>query len=292
MKLIFVLLFAASTALSQVTPKHHYRLGYKHDSAGITDKNLAGTKYRSTPIHPHTDLLAQMHAVYDQGQQGSCVGHGCSEAWSAAYYRVTGKMLDMSRSFPYWNARNLEGTTSEDSGCQIRDCVSSLLSLGDCSEGVWRYNDLDYTSKPSASAYAQANGYLVLKAYKVDSHDGVSIRQALSAGFPVIFGTLIYPAFEDLNSSHYLVPYPTQGQVLGGHCMILYGSDDASQIYSVQNQWGTSWGSAGRCQFPYAYIHGSDTDDCWVIELVNSSASPPSPAPAHHWWPWQWFSSN
>lgn len=269
------------SAFSQFTPKHHFRLGYKPDVAGFLDKNLKGTVYRATPIQPHTDLSALIHAAYDQGQEGSCVGHGCDEAFEIALLKITGKPFTGSRAFPYWLARMKEGTTGQDDGCQIRDCVSQMMVYGNCTEALCSYNAGEYGIAPSKAAYVDGKMRLVLRAYKVDCHDGVSIRQALSAGFPVVFGSLIYPEFEDLNASRYVVPMPRKGErSLGGHCQLIIGSDDATGYYDVLNSWGPSWGNKGRSKFPYAYIHGKDTDDAWVIELVQVPSSPePTPKP-------------
>lgn len=291
MKLIFlaILAFAVSLNAAQpVTPKHHYRLGYLHDKAGIKDPNWKGRK-RATPINPHNDLITQMHAILDQGQEGSCVGHSCSETFDAAFFRATGTMPDTSRAYPYWNARAIEGTTSSDDGCEIRDAVTAMLTLGNCAEATWPYVVGDYAHQPSPAAFTEGKQRLVLKAYKVDASDGVSVRAALSAGLPVIIGVTLYQDFEDLDSSNYLVPMP-RGPPIGGHAMTLYGSDDATQRYKVQNHWGTNWGNAGRCEFPYAYIHGPDCDDCWVIEaIVTAVPTPAPPTPDSHGWLWHIF---
>jgi C1A family cysteine protease len=58
--------------------------------------------------------------------------------------------------------------------------------------------------------------------------------------------------------------------VLGGHCVLAVGYDDATQLFKVRNSWGTSWGQAGYFQIPYAYLTNADlADDFWVVDVAE-----------------------
>jgi C1A family cysteine protease len=67
-----------------------------------------------------------------------------------------------------------------------------------------------------------------------------------------------------------IVPMPSpQEQLLGGHCVVAVGYDDAQQRFIVRNSWGEGWGKNGYCTMPYAYLTDTDlSSDFWTIRLV------------------------
>ncbi len=59
-------------------------------------------------------------------------------------------------------------------------------------------------------------------------------------------------------------------QVLGGHCIVGVAYDDAAQLVTCDNSWGTRWGQAGRFQIPYGYIFDPDMADDFHAVMLGS----------------------
>lgn len=228
--------------------------------------------FTAVKIAPKSDLTALMPPIWDQGELGSCVGHGMARAIDYATHKQTQGFYGPSRLFLYYSARVLEGAVEQDQGCQIVDAVKGARFYGAPSEALWPYNVQDFARRPPEQVYADGLTRQTLKAWKVDNTDGRSIRKALSEGFPVVFGSLVYRGIYNVTADKPVLPMPRRGErPIGGHCMTITGHDDARQVYTVDNSWGTSWGKAGRCFIPYAYIHNPRlTEDCWVVEQVET----------------------
>ena len=70
------------------------------------------------------DLRSNMPKVYDQGKLSSCTANSISAAYEYMEHPRNDWMP--SRLFLYYNEREIEGTTDEDSGAHNRDGIKSL----------------------------------------------------------------------------------------------------------------------------------------------------------------------
>lgn len=269
--------------------KHHY--GYIPDDAGIKKINVINNrKVAFVKVAASVDLRSVMPPVYDQGQIGSCTGNGSAAVYDFDNFKRNGSYLTPSRLFIYYGARVIEGDPEQDNGAQIHDVVQVLQQSGTPTERTWPYNTDQFATKPSASAYSEATKHQALHAYSVDFPQ---IQAALTAGFPVVFGTDVYTEINDLTASDYKMPMPAPGeQPEGGHCMVICGyfTDSAGLWFWVRNSWGTGWGLNGYCLIPAAYIK-SYASDFWVVDSVSPNAeptpTPAPPAPVIHSWVWR-----
>lgn len=262
MSRILALLIALTLPLAA-----QHRFGYIPDRDKVSPPFELKRGVRAAVMKPVTDLTPLMPPIWDQGNLGSCTGQGVARILDYAHKLNRGRFYGPSTLFIYYNERVLEGTVNEDAGAMIADGILSVNRLGAPSSVCWPYKIGKFATRPDARCYKTALNKQALRFYKVDNGDGVSIRKALSLGFPVVFGCYVYADFMGLSRNNFVVPMP-RGSPQGGHCMVITGHDDSKQRYTVDNSWGTSWGRDGRCAFPYAYIHNTRlTDDCWVIEL-------------------------
>jgi C1A family cysteine protease len=93
-----------------------------------------------------------------------------------------------------------------------------------------------------------------------------AVKQALSAGKPVMFGTNVSNDFaEDKLPSGAINP-PVNGPIAGGHAMVICGFD--GDTFDILNSWGESWGNSGWCTFSADYIAWSDTRDLWTVDVA------------------------
>lgn len=244
--------------------------GWKKDKVDNRDFIYRPT---ATPVLPaKTDLINHMPSVFDQLQLGSCVSNAVS---CAVHFEMAkqGKVNltstnNPSRLFIYYNGRVIEGTVSQDDGLEVRDGVKSVATNGACPETEWNYvdNGSKFKIKPTAKCYTDAVKD-VIKTYSTLTSQ-TARKTALVNGFPFVIGFTVYESFESAAvAANGMVPMPSPGeQVLGGHCVVVFGYDDTKQCYLCRNSWGNFWGKNGDFYMPYAYVDSPTlSSDHWCI---------------------------
>jgi C1A family cysteine protease len=152
----------------------------------------------------------------------------------------------------------------------IRDGVKSVAKQGDCPEPNWPYDISQFAKKPPAPCFTEALKYKVVQ-YQRLVQSTAQMKGCLASGYPFVFGFTVYESFETPEVAQTgQVPMPAAGeQVLGGHCMLVVGYDDALQRFVVRNSWGGAWGLEGYCTMPYAYLTDPNlSSDFWTIRLI------------------------
>ena len=231
------------------------------------------------PLSPAKDLITTgfLPPIWDQGQTSSCTGHGTTRGLMFARAKAGLPALDLSRLFPYYNARVAEGQADQDAGAEVGEVIVAVQQAGDC-----LYADLPtdpglVTQPPSSTAIAHALAHKALTATRVLGATPASMSYHLRhcidvLGLPVVFGFTVYESFEsDEVAKSGIVPMPQGGEsVLGGHCVVATGYDDATKLVTCDNSWNTTWGIQGRFKLPYAFIFDSDyASDFHAIQLAN-----------------------
>ena len=82
----------------------------------------------------------------------------------------------------------------------------------------------------------------------------------------------MFQSFESDDVAHTgLVPMPGPSDApVGGHCVVMVGHDDVTQLFIVRNSWGKDWGKDGYFFMPYAYVLNPNlASDFWTIRLVT-----------------------
>jgi C1A family cysteine protease len=242
--------------------------GWRPDLPDHRDYRLKLVKPRRLPTSFR--LTANMPDIFDQGQLGSCVGNAVAAALQ--FDRRVQKLTDfpLSRLMIYWDARSIEGTTSQDAGCEIRDAIKSVAKLGAANEALWPYNISKFAKKPPAAAYKQGLETQAIEYLAVDQ-TADAIRAALFAGYPVVFGFACYESLEsDAVAKSGNLPMPKKGEaVIGGHAVVCVGWDTKGR-WVVRNSWGTGWGQKGYFTMPQQYLLDNNlSDDFWVVRSVG-----------------------
>ena len=212
------------------------------------------------------DLRSRFPPVYDQGALGSCTANALCAAFTFNAPGFTG-----SRLFLYYNERLLEKTITYDSGAYIHDGITAMKTYGLCSETIWPYIVSKYAVKPTAPCYSAALADRVLTAQNIQP-TLATMKQALSQGYPFVFGFTVYSSFLNASASTTgIIPMPAPREsVLGGHAVVAVGYDDTHQWFIFRNSWGSGWGDHGYGYIPYAYIsNASLTSDLWYITSVK-----------------------
>ncbi|CAF4159804.1 unnamed protein product [Rotaria magnacalcarata] len=119
------------------------------------------------------NLRSEMTPVEDQSAIGSCVANAFAGAYEYLLKKSSGRHIDVSRLFIYYNARAKNAYPPghiTDSGCNITDALETLKELGTCEESLWPYDINKVHAKPNELAYNKASENQIMDALslKVD----------------------------------------------------------------------------------------------------------------------------
>lgn len=232
------------------------------------------------------DLRVGFRPVQNQGAQGSCLAHAMVAIFEYAMKLSNCKELDLSEAFLYYNAREEDSTgdvsTNTDTGSRVKPAVLSLMKYGLAQEEFCRYNDEDFTTKPSAAAYEDAANRKLIKAMNVDKSTA-AIKAALAEGYPVVISLALCKSFGSAYKDGY-VQMPSQEEIKerftpseepqerhSSHAMVIVGYSDKLGRFIVRNSWGDEWGDQGYCYIPYDYIDHQDL--CQSATIFTEIAS-------------------
>lgn len=251
------------------------------------ERDYIFTAVKGTELPRQVSLQKYAGIAEDQGDLSSCTGEALANAYETRLkISIPAKAVELSRLFIYYNARSLEGTTSEDQGATIRSGIKALKSTGVCAESLWpssRGPEL-WDDKPSDEAYAEGKQRTILTYERVV--DLFAMRECLAQERPFVFGIPIYndkAAGPDNNWTF------TGGgkQLLGYHALCCVGYNDETELFLVKNSWGTSWGLFGYCYVTYDMMMKEALDawtfDVKVVEPANTSNTAPAVV-KEPWW--------
>lgn len=247
--------------------------GWKKDKPDPRDRKML---LQRSPTYPlAVDLRALMPPVYDQGQIGSCTANAIAAAIQYEMKKNNQPSFMPSRLYIYYNERNLEGSPGDDSGAEIRDGFTVINAQGVAPEPDWPYDESKFAIEPPASVYVAATHAFVTGYYRVDQAEN-SIKLALAAGMPVVFGFNCYDAFEsdEVEKSGVLELPAASESPVGGHAVLCVGYT-SDGYWIVRNSWGTGWGLQGSGYFKMAKAYMLDPDlasDFWVAAVTYTGA--------------------
>lgn len=175
---------------------------------------------------PLADRLWYCRWVLDQGETGTCVGHG---------------MKGLLLSAPVAQGK----PDVAPSAFQVYDEATQL--------DEWPDNDHDVNREWGTSVRA---GFKALVARKLMAEynwafDGEIARAWLMLHGPVVLGTTWYSSMFDVRADGFLTVDEASG-VAGGHCYLAVGYSVRRNAIRVLNSWGRDWGQHGRAWLAYA----------------------------------------
>lgn len=157
--------------------------------------------------------------VLDQGNEGSCVGHGWAHELIANPVAVPGVDHEYAVKKIYWPAQQLDGYPGGAypgarpfyEGTSVLAGAKAVQKLGLITGYTWAYS-LD------------------------DMIMGVGYQG------PAVIGVNWYEGMIDTETNGRIRPV---GEMLGGHCVLINGVNLRQRIFKGVNSWGRSWGIAG-----------------------------------------------
>jgi C1A family cysteine protease len=246
-----------ATALAP-TSGTSYALGLQPaDPADLAQMSQIRHELSTVALPATIDLSSKMPAVGNQGQESSCVAWATAYAmrgyesrldvWSGIAAKSTVAAQNFSPSFVY---NQING--GRDGGSAIPTALSLLQKTGAATLADMPYVSGQYTTKPSASALADAAHYKLSSFGSIAPSDLTSMKAQLAKGIPVIVAINVYANFFALGQNQ--VYTGTSGVYEGGHAVTIVGYSDAKQAVEIINSWGTSWGSAGYGWISYTAL--------------------------------------
>lgn len=186
--------------------------------------------------HPRTQQVAlrlpaktwpMFSLPLDQGNTGTCVGHGWRHLLTAVPVVVRPNLPPSAFDIYDW-ATQLDEWTDNDHdaerqyGTSVRAGAKALQTQGKVGEYRWT-NEVDEAADWIAGVDAQGK----------------------AIGGPVVIGINFYASMFDLDSEGYMRIAPNT-VLSGGHCMLLLGWNQERGAFRGLNSWGVSWGQRGR----------------------------------------------
>lgn len=233
-------------------------------SPSVQDRIFAGTKRRiAESSADDVDLRRWCSPVENQGDIGSCAANAVVGAMELLRIEAGHPHVDLSRLFLYYNSRLMHQAQDRDEGTIIRLAMGTLKSLGTCEEKLWAYDPEQVFVRPSIAAYQEAyankiGGYELIDATGKERVE--QIIDALSGGYPVVFGLDATQSFVDGRSA-----YPSfYGPSVGSHAMLIVGYKRKTDELIVRNSWGPQWGDSGYCYLKSSVLDDRDAFDFWV----------------------------
>src|SRR5665213_4083788 len=229
--------------------------------------NLGITPFKSSPTleklaapNAGSDehLVATTVLVFDQKTLSDCVSNSTCAALQILNEKETGKIVELSRLFNYYNARNEDGTTNVDGGTYIHFAYNSLKLLGVAEESLWPYDESKVNVQPNILSYKEGNSNKIAGFYQITSSGQQRINDivlAIQADHPVSFGTIVGSSLESYDGNATTV-LDIPNDSLGGHAILIRGfRNKSSNIeFLIRNSWSSSFGINGEFWMSANYI--------------------------------------
>jgi len=196
-------------------------------------------------------------AWLDQGQTGTCVGHGCAHRMEDSPITHPHDVVDPFDV--YRRACKLDPWPENDSGdvnfgTSVDAGARALKQMGLISAYYWAFD------------LATADRFL-----RTPKEDG---------GGPLIIGINWYESMfnpvwkkDALGDFRWFIDIDeSEGGIAGGHCLVVNGRNPERKTWRLKNSWGRSWGVEGR-------VSMSDADMARLISEGGEFCSPTETKP-------------
>lgn len=198
--------------------------------------------------------LPNWHWTHDQGQEGSCVGHGTgmeraiTNTTQNFLLNVLGVKTRRYDTIWIWNRAKAvdpwpDTNPGDDNGTSVHAAYDVMRLEGPVRvKSMHIVNDKPVPIKADSSPTFKDGALVNRWATSVDE-----MRTCLSQGLPVTIGINWYENFDNptpiggQRRADFTIGKGNLGQIRGGHCVCIYGASDTRQAFRVKNSWGRSY---------------------------------------------------
>jgi sugar lactone lactonase YvrE len=183
--------------------------------------------------------------------------------------KTTAPSNNISAAFIY---NQLNG--GQDLGIKIPWALGLLQSKGAATLADMPYIPGQYTTQPTAAAFANALHYRLSSWGTLAPNDMTSIKAQIAAGLPVVYGLKLYSNFKSLGPNQM---YTTvSGQYVALHAFTAVGYNDSLQAIKIINSWGPYWGTNGYAWISYTAMNQIAVE---AYSAIDDHGMPPKPTP-------------
>ncbi len=213
-------------------------------------------------LPPSYDLTSFMPPIRNQDPQYGCVGF-CLATLKSFHerleygYNYNGDDKIMSPSFIY-NQNKDAGSCQK--GTNLKKALNFLKTDGVCTEAEFPFDKNNCTNLPNNTIKASAvkNKIREWVQFKIQNNPNVltEMKNAISQMQPIIAGITIDKEFEKdpLFTWGTFIWKENNTSIIGGHCILLVGYDDAKNAFKLLNSWGKNWKDDGYCWVDYNWF--------------------------------------
>ncbi len=207
--------------------------------------------------------------VRDQAACGSCVAFGTVgvlESMVRIAAKQPGLSVDLSEAFVFFCLGPRLGAGACPEGGWWVDDALPAMKAGVSDEANYRYTDDDQPCRRGSDWKTR------LTTFGSWTHPTsiTAMKTHLATVGPLVACFTVYEDFfYYYTGGIYTYRKKTAGDVIGGHCVMIVGYDDATKCWIVKNSWGKGWGENGYCRIAYGSA-GTDAE-MWGIKGPISS---------------------
>lgn len=218
---------------------------------------------------PDFDWTPANLPILDQGQVGSCVGHGCTQALMVARNEGGQIYIPLSPDGLYSHIdRNV------DQGAAPTDGVNWMID-----KGVETLADVpDAFIQASRISAAAGQTALRFRVEQADVYQLTTFDELATAMY------LRYACIITVNVGGSFTPDPTTGLVnftpgVADHC-VFGGTKKVGDLLWPWNSWTPSWGVGGRFAISAEFIDQQPQSDCWALRTAMVDPLDPNNPPS------------
>lgn len=236
--------------------------GWRPDTPDYRDKIFKLTAGIEVPKYMNN---TGQSPVRDQGQEGSCVGHGvasCADNLDRTD-ETPKEIVTYSPRDIYYKARLLRGDENVDSGAEIRLAIKAIVDQGVCPDQCWPYRQGEFNKKPTALAKRTGKSFRVGSYERCDTLNAILV--AIAGKHPVVGGFSCYSnMFSPEVDRTGVIPLPG-GNEEGGHAVHFVGYNLPDKVLIFKNSWSERWGDKGYGKLPFYFVEQALADDFWTL---------------------------
>ncbi|CAF4977297.1 unnamed protein product, partial [Rotaria sp. Silwood1] len=228
------------------------------------------------------------------------VANALAGAYEYLIRKNSGKHIDVSRLFIYYNARLKDPRYKNglwDNGVSINHGVTALEEFGCCKEYLHPFDNNYINTQPSAACYEEAIKYRIVDSMSIAT-DLDDMKSCLAEGYPFVFGLATYPSFLTAKDNGGYVPMPNRSDEHPNtkremHAMLAVGYDDYSRSFIVRNSYGEKWGDRGYGYIPYDYMGNPELcKQLHTIKAISGDSHSRLQEDNQDYDPYGWISDN
>jgi hypothetical protein len=214
--------------------------------------------------------------ILDQGNTGSCVGHGSATGQTRAMRMAGQSFIRLSACFIYGLING-----GRDQGAVVSDAMDVLLRTGVCPESTVP-EGMIYARQFPKSATVEAHDYRAGDCYHAATFD--ELASGIMMAWIPVYGIVVGDNFGDLDSEGACPATPTGSR--GGHCLTGFGlkrRGAGEWAMKTQNSWSQRWGDSGTVAVPQsmftyaASVYGGQLDAFLIRATLDPPRDPNNP---------------